>query len=614
MKPILTISVLISNHIERVKRCLDSIQPILDKISSELILTDTGCDVATRQLIEQYADSVIEYKWNDNFAEARNVGLKIAQGEWFLWIDDDEWFDDASAIITFFESGVYKQYSLAYYYQRNYTNNEGTHYEDFRVQRMVRNNKEIHFIYSIHEVITGIDQGDAYVCDAYVNHFGYVGTMEDRMNKAKRNLKLLCKEREDRPNDLHIMTQMLQCYEGLEQWNEMLDVVTEGLHCESGIIGDDEMYNTLYVYHILALQKMGDIEEALHIGKRYLLSGVVNEYNCAGIIRLLVTILYNEQKWEELLKAAENYWEIYEDYRRNLDKYERQMSVCASYLTNISRDMIISYSIRAGLINGNEAAVQEWFSRYDFDDPGLFIDTDVIDAIINNIILEKGSNLCVGIISQLMEQTDYQEYVGNQILASADNTNELLYFKGVDASHWICNLIKIVNEQGTKSDVDILFVKFEKANRYMVKYDVIGKCLNTISEAIRPKYYELSKVFDNRFWESDAQIYQYWLKWSLELFDKNSFQELLWRVVDLDWQLSHQQDVIVAEKVKELLHEYGVFQRRLCEKKYNQTVIQEAYEMLDSWEQVAYILQELEDNPNCIARVKKLMPHWVLIR
>lgn len=83
MEPILTISVLISNYIERVKRCLDSIQPILDKISSELILTDTGCDVVTRQLIEQYADSVIEYKWNDNFAEARNVGLKIAQGNGF---------------------------------------------------------------------------------------------------------------------------------------------------------------------------------------------------------------------------------------------------------------------------------------------------------------------------------------------------------------------------------------------------------------------------------------------------------------------------------------------------------------------------------------------------
>lgn len=36
--------------------------------------------------------------------------------------------------------------------------------------------------------------------------------------------------------------------------------------------------------------------------------------------------------------------------------------------------------------------------------------------------------------------------------------------------------------------------------------------------------------------------------------------------------------------------------------------------MLDSWELVAYVLQEWEDNPNCIARVKKLMPHWVLSR
>lgn len=41
--PILTISILISGEYNDVKRCLDSIQPLMRLVPSELILTDTGC-------------------------------------------------------------------------------------------------------------------------------------------------------------------------------------------------------------------------------------------------------------------------------------------------------------------------------------------------------------------------------------------------------------------------------------------------------------------------------------------------------------------------------------------------------------------------------------------
>ena len=33
-----------------------------------------------------------EFKWCDDFAKARNAGLEKCTGEWFMYIDDDEWF------------------------------------------------------------------------------------------------------------------------------------------------------------------------------------------------------------------------------------------------------------------------------------------------------------------------------------------------------------------------------------------------------------------------------------------------------------------------------------------------------------------------------------------
>ena len=42
-KILLTISILISNRLDTVRKCLDSIKPLLEQVPSELILVDTGC-------------------------------------------------------------------------------------------------------------------------------------------------------------------------------------------------------------------------------------------------------------------------------------------------------------------------------------------------------------------------------------------------------------------------------------------------------------------------------------------------------------------------------------------------------------------------------------------
>ena len=148
---LLTISILISDRPDTVRKCLDSVQPLLKAVPSELILTDTGCGEQVRSIIEEYTDHIIRFKWCNDFSKARNVGLKQAKGKWFLFLDDDEWFEDTTEIIDFFNSGEYKQYGIGGYYQRNYGNREGTIYSDLLVGRMTRLEPDVKFEYSIHE-------------------------------------------------------------------------------------------------------------------------------------------------------------------------------------------------------------------------------------------------------------------------------------------------------------------------------------------------------------------------------------------------------------------------------------------------------------------------------
>ena len=117
---VLTISLLVSGRKETTLRCLDSLHPLMESITSELILVDTGCSSTFLDQLRSYADRIIPFVWCDDFSMARNAGLSQARGEWFLYIDDDEWFEDTGAIETFFTSGEYKEYGYANYVQRNF--------------------------------------------------------------------------------------------------------------------------------------------------------------------------------------------------------------------------------------------------------------------------------------------------------------------------------------------------------------------------------------------------------------------------------------------------------------------------------------------------------------
>ena len=84
-KPVLTISLLISNRLDTIPRCLDSLAPIMEAVPSELILIDTSKNSEVHELLLKYTDQVYEFEWCHDFAKARNEGLKRAKGEWFMF-------------------------------------------------------------------------------------------------------------------------------------------------------------------------------------------------------------------------------------------------------------------------------------------------------------------------------------------------------------------------------------------------------------------------------------------------------------------------------------------------------------------------------------------------
>lgn len=209
---LLTIGVPVSNQIETIDRCLSHIRPLLEQLDAELLVIDTGSTDGTVEACKKYGARVISYPWCDNMSAVRNKGIYEARGEWYLSIDDDEWFEDVNDILDFFRQGYYKEYDVAAYIQRNYGDSAGNTYDDHYTQRMARITPKLHFEGRIHDALL-TEPGCSRVCvlHSYAHHFGFVGDEPERQQKKfLRNTALLLQDVYEYPEDLRYLFQLAQ--------------------------------------------------------------------------------------------------------------------------------------------------------------------------------------------------------------------------------------------------------------------------------------------------------------------------------------------------------------------------------------------------------------------
>ena len=90
-KPLLSIGMIIKNEMRCLERCLKSLEPLRAQIPCQLVIADTGSTDGSRALAERYADILVDYLWNQDFAAARNAVLERCTGIWYLTVDADDW-------------------------------------------------------------------------------------------------------------------------------------------------------------------------------------------------------------------------------------------------------------------------------------------------------------------------------------------------------------------------------------------------------------------------------------------------------------------------------------------------------------------------------------------
>lgn len=84
-----SLCMIVKNEEAVLDRCLSSLSPMMD----EIIIVDTGSEDATKEIAARYTDLVYDFRWTQDFSDARNFAFSKATMDYIYSADADEVLD-----------------------------------------------------------------------------------------------------------------------------------------------------------------------------------------------------------------------------------------------------------------------------------------------------------------------------------------------------------------------------------------------------------------------------------------------------------------------------------------------------------------------------------------
>lgn len=289
---LLSISLLVSNQKRTIRKCMESIRPLLEQVPSELIVVDTVGEAnsdGSLAIAKEYADKIVHFTWCDDFAKARNAGLAQCQGKWFMFLDDDEYYDDVTSLIDFFHNQeLINHYASINVYGRHYDSYQGEKYNKIKSMRLYKLTPESKFIGKVHEYFYPA-LAPTFTTDAYVHHFGYVQVN----NKVNRNEKLLLDMTAQNPQSYLAWMQLISAYSA-GKMQKKIALAEEALsHYQQETVLPNEQENALCEIIVTLAeyyQKVGQITKATQLLQDYRELFMVNPFR-SGLFDYTTLIL-----------------------------------------------------------------------------------------------------------------------------------------------------------------------------------------------------------------------------------------------------------------------------------------------------------------------------------
>lgn len=249
---LISIGMMVKNESKYLRKCLESLQPIRDVVSSELIIVDTGSTDNTVEIAKEFTDKVYFYEWHNNFSEIRNIVINHCSGEWIFIIDGDEILEKSEYIIDFFKSEEYKRWNTVCLVAKSFTTFEfDRDYSLLMTPRIFKNDGDFHYEGSVHN--QPIYKTPLYAIDSQLLHYGYISNDKELMErKFNRTSKILKEELKKNPKNVYYIFQLSISYSMHGDLEKGLEEAVKAYK----IIKCDKLDEELYKYVFIHLAQM----------------------------------------------------------------------------------------------------------------------------------------------------------------------------------------------------------------------------------------------------------------------------------------------------------------------------------------------------------------------
>lgn len=311
---ILTIGMIVKNEEKYLRSCLEAISPILEKIDSELIITDTGSTDSTLEIARAFTDKVYAFAWCNDFSAARNSTLEKAKGEWYMSLDADEIFEDVNGIIEFFNSGEYKGYNSATYIIRSFNDEKHNIYSNFDSFRLTRIAADTRYANRIHESLPLHKPTKRLT--SLANHYGYLAENNsvNLETKVQRNLDLLFLELEKDKKNCKLLLEIGQTYALAGRFEPALEHLSKGL----GYAKEQKhiLLNPLYADTARITCDLKRYSDVLAVTGEYFESKKNKSEIDLQMYFLQGHSYYSLKKYRDAINSYKNYINLYQEYHK----------------------------------------------------------------------------------------------------------------------------------------------------------------------------------------------------------------------------------------------------------------------------------------------------------
>lgn len=190
----ISVCIITKNEEKNIERCLAS----LSGYGFELVVVDTGSTDRTREIVQNYTDSLYDFAWCDDFSAAKNFCVSKAKNDIILVVDSDEFLEPLTEteLKKFLELVRQHPDWVGRIRRRNVFSRDGVKQENREWINRIFDRRNFQYKGRIHEQIIE-RQGKEYqtwLSPLIFLHTGYDLSPEEREVKTQRNIYLLKQE------------------------------------------------------------------------------------------------------------------------------------------------------------------------------------------------------------------------------------------------------------------------------------------------------------------------------------------------------------------------------------------------------------------------------------